>query len=140
MKVPTELLPCPFCGGYPVASDRTIWCPNRDCWGPNVENYANMDDAIAAWNRRVPSSELLELREAVKPADDPESILYSLQIASIGAPYSDVQGNLYCHPPYSPDGFRDAEFRDYGLARAVRIICNNAKALARSLQSHTGEA
>lgn len=50
-----SLLPCPFCGEYPVASDRTIWCPNRDCWGPNVENYANMTDAIAAWNRRAVS-------------------------------------------------------------------------------------
>lgn len=50
-----ELLPCPFCGEYPVASDRTIWCSNRDCWGPNVENYANMEDAIAAWNRRATS-------------------------------------------------------------------------------------
>lgn len=65
---------------------------------------------------------------------DPESVLYALEIASMGGPYTDTQGNLYGNPRYSSDGFRDAEFRDYGLARAVRVICNNATRILAALQ------
>lgn len=65
--------------------------------------------------------------------DDFESVTHALDIAAMGGPYSDVQGNLYCNPRYSRDGYRDAEFRDYGLARAVRILCNNAKRIKAAL-------
>lgn len=85
-------------------------------------------------------TELIALRAATEPADDPESVLHALQIASIEAPYSDYSGQLYCHRPYSTDGYRDAEFRDHGLARAVRILCNNAKSIAATLATRSSEA
>lgn len=67
--------------------------------------------------------------------DDCESVLHALDIAGMATPYNDYQGQLYCHRPYSPDGYRDAEFRDYGLARAVRILCNHAKRIKSALSS-----
>ena len=72
--------------------------------------------------------------------DDYEGVLHALEIAGMGAPYSDVQGNLYCARQYSPDGYRDAEFRDYGLARAVRILCNNAARIRSTLADPILEA
>jgi len=55
-----DLKPCPFCGEHPVADDKSIWCPNRDCWGPIVENYDNLSDAVAAWNRRASPQQFAE--------------------------------------------------------------------------------
>ena len=56
----TELKPCPFCGGkarlHEIASTyhvlwRYVMCDN--CLTSN-DNYSTEEEAIAAWNRRVP--------------------------------------------------------------------------------------
>lgn len=97
------------------------------------DGYDNgFDDALTA------ASDALEEAQAVRAInplaigsdDDPESIAHALSIARIGHPYRDYQGALYAAHggPY-----RDAEFRDYGLARAVRVICNNAAEILDAL-------
>ncbi len=70
--------------------------------------------------------------------DDPESVMYALSIAAMGTPFTDYQGTLYGNPRYWPDGTSCAEFKeDYGLARAVRILCNNADAIKAALSNPT---
>jgi hypothetical protein len=51
-SVSSELAGCPFCGAPPIVAGSTIWCANKGCWGPHIEQYENLDDAIAAWNCR----------------------------------------------------------------------------------------
>lgn len=69
-----ELLPCPFCGVTPRLTfddDKTIFycvqCENDDCLDP-VAVRMEREEAIAAWNRRAPSTygkgERGELRRA----------------------------------------------------------------------------
>lgn len=67
--------------------------------------------------------------------DDPESLAYALRIGAMGTPFNDYQGTLYMNQRYKADQYRDAEFRDYGLARAVRIILNNADDILSALAS-----
>lgn len=71
--------------------------------------------------------------------DDPESLAHAFVIANMAAPARDYQGNLYCD--LNADAYRDAEFRDYGLARAVRVLINNAARLrAVLLATHPASA
>ncbi|OJX17927.1 MAG: hypothetical protein BGO82_17100 [Devosia sp. 67-54] len=51
-----KLLPCPFCGEPPLVAGASIWCANVSCWGPHVSQFAHVEDAIAAWNRRLVAS------------------------------------------------------------------------------------
>jgi hypothetical protein len=58
-----ELLPCPFCGGKAVLTNVRmsdymfkVGCYNELCWRPGTDYFTSEADAIAAWNRRVPSS------------------------------------------------------------------------------------
>jgi hypothetical protein len=96
-------------------------------------NWAELQfEATGEWvgcELRAIYAEAHQAMPVLGDADDPESLSHALEIVSLGDPYTDIQGQLYGNPLYSPDGFRDAEFRDYGLARAVRIICNNAAAI-----------
>ena len=58
----TRLKPCPFCGGKGEAFEirdgiMTVMC-NR-CYSqsrPYILGQHNMDDVIAAWNRRAPAN------------------------------------------------------------------------------------
>jgi hypothetical protein len=63
--------------------------------------------------------------------DDTESLAYALRIANMAEPARDYQGALYI--AHNSDGYRDAEFRDYGLARAVRVIINHAARINSAL-------
>lgn len=69
MTEPTELLPCPFCGG-PVKLEETVSCYNKmhghhQWWGVVCRSCAiqqrpsaSKDAAIDRWNRRTaPSTE-----------------------------------------------------------------------------------
>ena len=62
MSDKTELLPCPFCGAaadgdahpHPVLRDYSLWrvaCDNPDCMAD--VHGDTLEQAIAAWNRRV---------------------------------------------------------------------------------------
>ncbi len=61
------LLPCPFCGGEVTLESRrgaiiVVLChPDSPCRSSGLGNYINatkLDEAIAAWNRRMPLSAL----------------------------------------------------------------------------------
>lgn len=128
MKVPTELLPCPFCGETPVLNhgatdDFDVVCRNRECFGPRTSAFGFSEDAIAAWNRRAPSSELLELREAVKAT------------TGVIDQCADVAGSFV---PLRI--LNEGDRLQSSLAGDIAARIRDLKA-ARSLQSHnTGEA
>lgn len=56
-------LPCPFCGGTDLAVEHDavdvetwdVQCRNDDCGCSGPSGLPTEADAIAAWNRRVPS-------------------------------------------------------------------------------------
>lgn len=75
----------------------------------------------------------VKLRE-VLARDDSESLRHALEIGRMGAPYTDHQGYLYMAERYKSDTYRDAEFRDYGLARAVRVLLNNTDTIEAMAQ------
>lgn len=59
-----ELLPCPFCGNFAEChkyiSGHGVYCCTEECYGnPDTDNHCwnTEDDAVNAWNTRVPSSE-----------------------------------------------------------------------------------
>lgn len=78
----SELLPCPFCGEHPVADDHSIWCPNGACWGPIVENYDNLTDAIAAWNRRTPTPVTEDVGDWVMVPREPTEAMLAAALAA----------------------------------------------------------
>ena len=55
----TKLLPCPFCKGKAFAVDGcTTWRPRTWCEKCGASIYTDtLEEAIAAWNRRVGSDE-----------------------------------------------------------------------------------
>jgi hypothetical protein len=79
------------------------------------------------------SGEAVGAQKLLGSDDDPESLAYALRIGAMGTPFNDYQGALYMNSRYKADEYRDAEFHDYGLARAVRIILNNADAIRNIL-------
>lgn len=151
MKVPTELLPCPFCGntnpfleGHPQA--RHVTC-NNDLCQASIMPEATDAKAIAAWNRRVPSSELLELREAVawRPGEAPKDGR-SYWLAFDEADPMTCEGRWQHGAWVVAASFYDASRLPPMAFRELRIgnkapIAWKPMPDARSLQSHnTGEA
>jgi len=56
--MPSELLPCPFCGGRAILCADFIWC--RSC-KLRLQGFCH-SECIAAWNTRAPDPQLSALQ------------------------------------------------------------------------------
>jgi Lar family restriction alleviation protein len=109
MTAPTNLKPCPFCGGRaeldtprgPLNRDRAIYC--HDCNA--TMGGDSSDEVIAAWNRRASDAELpVGEPEVCKwMEDDPWGVMPGTYASQCGEMWSFIDGGptenhvRYCH-------------------------------------------
>lgn len=77
--------------------------------------------------------------DALRELLNREDVKHALEIARMGRPYSDIQGHLYMNERYKADTYRDAEFRDYGLAHAACVLFNVADQILSTLEPSPSE-
>ena len=69
----SQLKPCPFDGGKAVKGICTVWC--AECDASNYDGD-DIDEAIAAWNKRVPSEEMAgAFEKCAKIAEEPRIMI-----------------------------------------------------------------
>jgi hypothetical protein len=104
MTAPTNLKPCPFCGGEAEIIRTSVHCNSPTCEAQPFTAGQSVEEAIAAWNRRASDAELpvgekvaLDIAKWFVQGDRPDEWKLkewaeALDRDAIGKAYEDLKG------------------------------------------------
>ena len=114
-----QLLPCPFCGGTPLAGssyDEDVLLHNIRCrCGAGVNDFFGQEEAIEAWNTRQAAVAWMSSGEAkpfawlVRRVDGEYNAVSESYANQINNSFGGVAFPVYTHPPRAAEDARDAE-------------------------------